>query len=591
LYVQEHGAYPESLERLYEVGYVTDCPTSTDAVDIDPVLNAQTGRLWSYEYVGALPADIPEWTIIAYLRRGVQPGERLVLYADRARTVDWVPEDELNGSAGPGRLCMRTSYEGLLKTVGDALTPERRAELRRFYGLEDEADRRAYHLDLLDCAPADTWAVDFTRTGPSILEGRAPIQVYTSETPASPTFVANCAFHVATRNDDGRGSVLCGLRRYTGMLPEDMNAALAQLGPAVPLGRFTGYREDDGWIEVVLDEQTVAFGESREAAERMLTAWRKGPRRRPLPPELWGVADSLSGRVAFVAAIRPEGVSDEATWGLLPPYLDRTSGMQSLAAGLDLRGGIGVEVRAGFASDEAAAAAASQVLWHLAVASSRVWDGAEDAAPERIARLYDRVRVTERGTTATVGLHLSLAELTQQPELWWADLRDPFFAFAERMRPKTGPDLVPLARDDLHLLWAGLDSARVGEGGWPSDMVTALELLGERGKKLWVRPSNPRVVQTWENGLSSYHYVGSVPANLAEDVIICYSGKGDLPGGRVVLRPGSGTQFVAEKRLAADYGPARSCLRTSYKVVAAALRPSLTPERDAELRRFYEVDR
>lgn len=136
LYAHDHGAYPPDLEELYRLEVVDCCPEATDTLDLSPTRNPDTGWLWSYEYVGALPVDVPEWTILAYLRRGIQPGERLVLYADRARTVEWVTEDELHGCAGAGCRCLRTSYEGVVATCGDALTPERDAELRRFYEIE-----------------------------------------------------------------------------------------------------------------------------------------------------------------------------------------------------------------------------------------------------------------------------------------------------------------------------------------------------------------------------------------------------------------------------------------------------------------------
>lgn len=100
LFVDRHASYPSSLTILYEEGLIEDCPEPTDPCDESPPPPDEDGRRWSYVYVGKLPADIPEWTIIAYTRPGVQPDQRLVLYADEGRSVEWVTEEDLHAAIG-----------------------------------------------------------------------------------------------------------------------------------------------------------------------------------------------------------------------------------------------------------------------------------------------------------------------------------------------------------------------------------------------------------------------------------------------------------------------------------------------------------
>jgi prepilin-type processing-associated H-X9-DG protein len=73
-------------------------------------------------------------------------------------------------------------------------------------------------------------------------------------------------------------------------------------------------------------------------------------------------------------------------------------------------------------------------------------------------------------------------------------------------------------------------------------------------------------------------------------VIVCYTRAAIYPGGRNVLRADGSVRFVQEETLHDPTMPPDVSLRDSYEVVVEALGARLTPERDAELRRFYEVE-
>ena len=72
---------------------------------------------------------------MACTRKGVHPEGRNVLSVDMA--AQWVSEEELHGPHGQARTSLRASYEAVVQAFGDRLTEERKAQLRRFYEVED----------------------------------------------------------------------------------------------------------------------------------------------------------------------------------------------------------------------------------------------------------------------------------------------------------------------------------------------------------------------------------------------------------------------------------------------------------------------
>lgn len=138
MYRHEEGRYPDTFQALIDAGYVECCcPSLIDPCDPQGEGPAdETGRS-SYQYVGAIPVDAPPEIIIAYLRPGIRSDERVVLYNDRERSVEWVCEEELHGGPEVGQRSLRASYDAVVAAFGDELTPGRDAELREFYEIED----------------------------------------------------------------------------------------------------------------------------------------------------------------------------------------------------------------------------------------------------------------------------------------------------------------------------------------------------------------------------------------------------------------------------------------------------------------------
>jgi hypothetical protein len=88
---------------------------------------------------------------------------------------------------------------------------------------------------------------------------------------------------------------------------------------------------------------------------------------------------------------------------------------------------------------------------------------------------------------------------------------------------------------------------------------------------------------------SSYRYVGSLPREVPPDTILAYSRRGVHPQGRNILYADMSVMWVSEWGLNQPGGPPRNSLRASYDGVVAAYGDALTPEIDARLRKFYEI--
>jgi hypothetical protein len=145
---------------------------------------------------------------------------------------------------------------------------------------------------------------------------------------------------------------------------------------------------------------------------------------------------------------------------------------------------------------------------------------------------------------------------------------------------------------NLHIIGIALEMYQTD---WGSQYPPSLaELCPDylRDESILVDPGDKAPVRLGNRGLRcSYEFVGSLPAGrLRRGVIVCYTRTGINPAGRTVLRADGSVRFVQEETLHDPTMPPDVSLRDSYEVVVEALGVSLTPERDAELRKFYEVE-
>jgi hypothetical protein len=136
MYQNAHdGQYPPNLAAIVQEGFIEDASALVDPADTDPQAIGDTGVVSSYEFVGPLPKSVDASTIVCYTRKGVRPEGRYVLSADMALAL--VSEDELHNADGLARTSLRASYNGVIAAYGGALTEERKAELKKFYEIEE----------------------------------------------------------------------------------------------------------------------------------------------------------------------------------------------------------------------------------------------------------------------------------------------------------------------------------------------------------------------------------------------------------------------------------------------------------------------
>jgi hypothetical protein len=131
-YRNDHaGRYPATLGALVEFGYLDAGEIMPIQEDPNEIRTGYSG-IGQYKWVGELPEQIPDETIIAFRRRHALTGGCPVLRADFV--TDWCSEEKLTGPSG----VLAQSYARLVEALGDQLTDERKAELRRFYEVAED---------------------------------------------------------------------------------------------------------------------------------------------------------------------------------------------------------------------------------------------------------------------------------------------------------------------------------------------------------------------------------------------------------------------------------------------------------------------
>ena len=123
--------YPPNLFVLLDKGYLEDEDVLVDPADWEPVLDDETGTLYSYQYVGPVPSEVPENFIVCYSRKGVYEDGRNVLYADGA--ADWVEEADLHAAGGARGMSLEECYRWAAGHWDGELSEKDDARLKKFF--------------------------------------------------------------------------------------------------------------------------------------------------------------------------------------------------------------------------------------------------------------------------------------------------------------------------------------------------------------------------------------------------------------------------------------------------------------------------
>ena len=136
MYISDEGRFPPTLEHLVPLNYCKLPAVFHYGGDPAPEQRGSQGFLYSFDYVGELPGDVPPWTVICYMRKGYKENGRYCLRADGS--VEFFTEEDSVWQGKPAGIAdqLTASYAAVVSAFGEELTPERDAKLRAFYEAE-----------------------------------------------------------------------------------------------------------------------------------------------------------------------------------------------------------------------------------------------------------------------------------------------------------------------------------------------------------------------------------------------------------------------------------------------------------------------
>jgi hypothetical protein len=152
-----------------------------------------------------------------------------------------------------------------------------------------------------------------------------------------------------------------------------------------------------------------------------------------------------------------------------------------------------------------------------------------------------------------------------------------------------GPALGAAA--DLHSIGLGIAMWRKDhDGAYPTDLEALLNDGYLESEAVFVDPQDPKPVQRGKKGfLYSYEYVGAIPGEQPENLILAYSRQGAHADGRIVLYVDLAVEFVSEKDLHQPGGTRGMSLVECYKSIVDRQGQQIGDDLKARLRTFYEV--
>jgi hypothetical protein len=152
-----------------------------------------------------------------------------------------------------------------------------------------------------------------------------------------------------------------------------------------------------------------------------------------------------------------------------------------------------------------------------------------------------------------------------------------------------GPALGAAA--DLHSIGLGIAMWRKDhDGAYPTDLEALLNDGYLPTEAVFADPLDPKPVQRGKKGfLYSYEYVGAIPGEQPENLIIAYSRQGVHADGRIVLYVDGAVEFVSETHLRQPGGSRGMSLVECYKSIVDRQGQQIGDDLKARLRAFYEV--
>jgi hypothetical protein len=392
------------------------------------------------------------------------------------------------------------------------------------------------------------------------------------------------------------------LVRTDGTTAEGMRAQFESRGTPATVEGLDAYRIAEYQVVAVMDDTTALVGTDPEALAAGIRAYRNADGA-GLTPAMRRLLAPLHGYTMYgsVRAQAPEpGVMPENSDAHYPDSLARS---HCIAVGLKLSEGL--EGLAAFECRDADDArrlqedAETQLAfvrdgWQKVV--NALEQGTFEREPARprepsflfldyaclLALLFCDGEISVNGADAQIAAAWSPEELARFVNVMLQPAVDGVAA----------GELQGRSLESLHRLGIGIQTyARDHDWQSPPSLDAVVEGGYVDSADALIDPADKTPSGRTEGGRRcSYEYVGPIPPNAPRDVIVCYLRKGIWLPFRNVLKFDSSIEVVPEDQLRDPRGdfPSRS-LPASYEAVVKAFGDELTPERNAELRAFYEI--
>jgi hypothetical protein len=365
-------------------------------------------------------------------------------------------------------------------------------------------------------------------------------------------------------------------------------------------GGLPSYHMDDMFL-AVLDDSTLLMG----STEEVLSALVEGARATEAKSLPDGFRDLLTHRpeAAVYGAFLLSGpfgdqVSDNSRRGM-PEWA------QTITAGtLDLVIGDTVSARASLHTANPGAARAAVEDARKSVSETK--DGINKQLREEPAMalfvqpafaVLSKVQFEAEGADFRVALGLTQQEFQGVGSMLMMSLMR-FWSMGSRADVREGAqadilggDQGPPARVGMHNIGLAIAMWRKDhDGAYPPDLEALLNDGYLPTEAVFADPLDPKPVQRGKEGfLYSYEYVGPMPGEQPENLILAYSRQGAHADGRFVLYVDHVVEFVPEKDLHQPGGTRGMSLVECYKSIVDRQGQQIGDDLKARLRAFYEV--
>jgi hypothetical protein len=157
------------------------------------------------------------------------------------------------------------------------------------------------------------------------------------------------------------------------------------------------------------------------------------------------------------------------------------------------------------------------------------------------------------------------------------------------MRRFGGEMRTGIAESAMREVARGIRSYQLNNDGALPETLEELAPAYLDAQQVFVMPRAFLGAQTGKPPDVLYRYVGPLPAGTPDSVVVCYTARGLIEGKRCVLTLGGETRWMPEDGEGNAAAAAAGALQLSYEAVVQTYKDELAPERDAQLRDFYEV--